>query len=92
MKTPKSISLSSDLDLAGTRQLCDAVADDRVHGSSHSAEGWFVNAGDRRLHFCQMFRASSRLVGSLATDQMLDSAICTARMVLISRCEAAFST
>ena len=28
------------------RHLCDAVADDRVHGFSHGTERWFVHSGE----------------------------------------------
>jgi hypothetical protein len=33
------------------RHLCDAVADDRVHGSSHGAEGWFIEPREIQLRF-----------------------------------------
>jgi hypothetical protein len=33
------------------RHLCDAVADDRIHGSSHGTQRWFVNAGEIQLRF-----------------------------------------
>jgi len=33
------------------RHLRDAVADDRIHGFTHGAERWFVNAGEIQLRF-----------------------------------------
>lgn len=49
---PGLAKVSCDVtDEAMYRHLCDAMADDRVHGPSHGTERWFVNPGEIQMDF-----------------------------------------